>query len=194
MTITLWIEILKKCDSPFCPSWLQCFLYICRMDWCQRLFLQVKVRQSPLNLPRNLYQILSVTIQLIPMEKESDAFKKQMYKLIWPKAPTSMNVLQFSAYVVCSGFPCLHTWELFREINFIFSLKIYLASSPASPRLPLVVVMMTLCPRPPGTSFSLVPFSQVVRSCLCCPELLELPGLGNSALRGVLCFHRLCSG
>ena len=157
-------------------------------------FLQVRVPQSPLNLPGNLCQILSVTIQLVPMEKESNAFQKQMYKLIGPQTPTSMNVLQLSAYVVCSGFPCLHTWELFREITFIFSPNIHLASSPASPRLPLVVVMMPLCPTPPGTSFSLLSFSQVASSHLCCPEPLKLPERGNSALRGVLCFHRLCSG
>ena len=37
-----------------------------------------------------------------------------------------MNVLQFSSNFVCSGFPCLHTWELCRESSFIFSPKICL--------------------------------------------------------------------
>ena len=48
----------------------------------ETFFLQVKVPQSPLYLPGNLCQILSVIIQLILMEKESDDFHKQMYKLI----------------------------------------------------------------------------------------------------------------
>ena len=96
-----------------------------------------------------------------------------------------MNVLQFSSNFVCSGFPCLHTWELCRESSFIFSPKICrfifspkicrfifspkicLASSPASPRLPLVTVMMPLCPTPPGPSFSLPSFSKLVSSHCC---------------------------
>lgn len=83
----------------------------------ETFFLQVRVPQSPFSLPGNLSQILTVTKQRIPTEKESDDFQKQTYRLTWQNTP--VNVLLPSSSFMFSGFLCLHTWEFFREISFV---------------------------------------------------------------------------